>query len=71
MAVICGSCKFCKERTANSEVVLKDASTGKVLQIKGEETKRVLVCDPPATVTGYPYRNQVVNCFGTCSMGEG
>lgn len=70
MAVTCGACKFCKETTANTEISLKEAQTGDVVQTKQGETKRVLVCKPPGTVTGYPYRNRVVNRFGTCSMGE-
>ncbi len=71
MAVICGNCKFCKETNADVVVSLKEASTGNVVQTQQGEPKRVLVCKPPQAVSGYPYRNRIVNRFGTCSMGEG
>lgn len=70
MAVICQHCTFGKETQATVEKVLKDPRTGQVVKTESAGSQRIVVCKPPGTVSGFPYRGQVVNEFGSCDKGE-
>ncbi len=68
MSANCVECKFGEPNYCSIKKIFTDRR-GQVVKEEASGGQSLVVCRPPATVSGFPYRNRVAP-LGYCEKGE-